>query len=86
LRRNFGSVKNSACNLIVGPQNEHFSDLSKQLAGDKAYHAKQAQGESVPIASLTAPPLSGAYVLTSAHSNAVASPVAGVIMIRTRGE
>lgn len=61
---------------------KHLCDLSKQLAADKTYHAKQAQGESVPIVSLTAPAVSGAYVLTSAVSNAVASPVASVIMIR----
>lgn len=65
---------------------KHLCDLSKQLVGDKAYYAKQAQGESVPIVSLAAPPVSGAYVLTSAVSNAVASPVAGVIMIRKRDE
>jgi hypothetical protein len=61
-------------------------DRSKQLAGDNAYREKQAKGESVPIVSLTAPPVSGAYVFSSAVSNAAASPVAGVMVVRKPGE
>jgi len=58
-------------------------ELSKRLSANKSYREKQAKGESVSVVSLTVPPVSGTFMIRSgAVSNAVASPVAGVIMIR----
>lgn len=58
-------------------------DLSDELSENKAYRQRRAQGDSVALVSLTAMPVSGAFVSGSLGvSNVVASPVAGVIMTR----
>lgn len=61
-------------------------ELSGQLITNQNYQEKQARGESVRLVSLSAPPVSGTMIRASGVSNAVASPVAGVIMIRKPGE
>jgi hypothetical protein len=62
-------------------------ELSRRLSADKTYREKQAKGESVPVVSLTVPPVSGTFMIhASAVSNAVATPTAGILMIRKPGE
>lgn len=60
---------------------------STQLTANKVYREKQAEGEAVPVLSMSRG-VSGAFVVSSnAVSNAVASPVVGsIIMLHKPGE
>jgi hypothetical protein len=60
-------------------------ELSKQLSESRQYLRRRAQGESVPVVSLTSPSASG-RVFISALSGPVASAVPGVIMTRKPDE
>lgn len=63
-------------------------ELSVRLTDNKAYLAKQALGESVPVLCLMSPGASGTFVVSSnAVSNTIASPVVGdIIMLHKPSE